>query len=151
MTEKRFGYVNIYSSPKVSFYVQKTQSFSTNFSTITFEREILNKGNAMNLSKGFFMAPKSGLYHFSFAAIKIQEFIGHDWQVVNLRKNGKNIGQAFITGYAGSYTTALTSTLKLKEGDKIDLYKNMGTIYDYETGLHTHFTGWLIEEDSITL
>ena len=105
----------------------------------------------MNITNGIFTVPKSGIYHFSFVAIKERDDKIHDWLVIYLRKNGENIGQAFATGYAGSYTTALTSTLELKKGDKIDLYKTTGEIYDNGMGLHTHFTGWLIEEDSITL
>lgn len=116
-------------------------------SIIPFEREILNIGNAMDLKSGVFTAPVSGFFHFSFTAVK--ERYDNYWHVVYLRKNRKYVGQAFATGYTGWYTTALSSTLKLKQGDEIDLYKLTGTIYDDLNGPYTHFTGWLIEEDYI--
>jgi len=128
--------------------VQKKQSFPTVKSIIPFELETLNVGGAMNSKTGIFTAPTPGTYHFSFAAIKETNAI-FDWFVVYLRKNGKNIGQAYATAYAGTFTTALKSTLKLKAGDKIDLYKVGGLLFDDEKGRHTHFTGWLIEEDAI--
>lgn len=116
-------------------------------SIIPFELETLNIGNAMASESGVFTAPVSGFFHFYFTAVKKTN--DYYWHIVYLRKNQKYVGQAFATGYPGRYTTALSSTLKLKQGDEIDLYKLTGTIYDDVNGPYTQFTGWLIEEDYI--
>lgn len=45
------------------------------------------------------------------------------------------------------FTLSWTSTLKLKEGDRIDLiYMAKGKLFD-DHDHYTHFTGWIIEED----
>lgn len=80
--------------------MQKKQSFYITNSIIPFELETLNVGGAMNSENGVFTAPISVTYHFSFAAIaeKAKETNNaHYWFVLYLRKNGKNIGQAFVT------------------------------------------------------
>lgn len=46
------------------------------------------------------------------------------------------------------FALGLQSTLKLKSGDRVDIYKDKNLILrDDETSLRlTHFTGWLLEE-----
>ena len=100
-------------------------------------------GNAINLKTGIFTAPKSGIYHFSFAGIKDSPARA---LVVYLRKNKEMIGKAIAADETGSLTLGMEATLKLKEGDTIDLYKTTGDLYD-DTDGYTHFTGWIIEED----
>ena len=97
----------------------------------------------MDLKSGIFTAKKSGMYHFSFVGIKNS---GAITLAVYLRRNDHVIGQAMATNERGSFTLSLTSTLKLKEGDRIDLYKTTGELYD-DGDLYTHFTGWIMEED----
>ena len=119
-------------------------------SVISFELETVNVGSAMNLESGIFTAPKSGIFYFSFTVIK--EKNDRFWHSIYLRKNKEIVGTALAPGFAGWYTTAVSSTLKLNEGDKIDLYKKTDTSnYVAQHVLYTQFTGWLIEEDSIIL
>jgi len=113
------------------------------YSKISFEIETLNIGSAMNLTSGIFTAPKSGIYHFSFTVIKDKN--DRAWHSIFLRKNGENVGVALATGYNGAYTTSVLSTLKLNEGDKIDLYKETDIDNYVERELYTQFTGWLVE------
>jgi len=142
--EMRFGYLDIHSSPRVCFYVQKTQSFSQENSIIPFEKDVINVGGAMKSETGIFTAPKTGTYYFSFVGIKNSDPIP---LVVKLRKNHEIVGVTMGTTRQGSYTKTLMSILKLNEGDTVDLYKTTGDLYDDSDGLYTHFTGWILEED----
>lgn len=56
--EIRLGHINIRFTPRVSFYVHKTQRFTPNNGKILFEMATLNEGNAMNLPSGVFTAKK---------------------------------------------------------------------------------------------
>ncbi len=96
----------------------------------------------MDLESGVFTATKSGIYHFSFVASK---FSRSNKLAIYLRKNEKMIGQAMGTNWDDTFILSLTSTLKMKEGDTIDLFMTTGTIEDAEYQ-YTHFTGWIIEE-----
>jgi len=123
--------------------VQRSQLFSDQNSIIPFEIEKLNEGKAMNLESGVFTATKSGIYHFSFVAAK---YCRSTKLAIYLRKNEQMIGQAMATNWMDTFILSLTSTLKLKEGDTIDLFMTTGIIEDAEYQ-YTHFTGWIIEED----
>lgn len=109
----------------------------------------MNIGSAINLNSGIFTAPKSGIYHFSFTVINGKN--KRYWHSIFLRKNEENVGIALVAGYDGGFTTGLVCTLKLNEGDKIDLYKMTDTNDGVEHVFYTQFTGWLVEEHSIVL
>ena len=136
----------MYSSQRVFFYVQKNTVFTKENAVIPFEKAQLNMGDAMDLKSGTFTAPKSGVYHFSFSAIKDSN---SEALVVYLRKNRVKIAKAFGENkpYSDSHTAALVSTLQLKGGDVIDLFKTTGKLHENEKSSQTHFTGWMVEED----
>ena len=58
-------FVDVKSFP-VHFYVERNSPFSSSGNTIPFQVERLNMGGAMNLNSGVFIAPKAGIYEFSF-------------------------------------------------------------------------------------
>ncbi len=102
-------------------------------------------GAAFNLTTGIFTAPLHGIYHFDFSCIK------EDWSIyinVFIQLNGETIGTASTNSLNNkAFTTAsLTTSLQLKEGDKINLYKEGGSIMDGDSIHYTHFAGWLVEE-----
>lgn len=142
--EKRYGYVNIYSSSRIFFYAQKNTHFSKENYTIPFELATVNEGGAVNLISGIFTALKNGVYHFSFSGMADSE---NTELVIYLRKNGDNIERASSSNLNGSPIASLVSTLQLKIGDTIDLYKTIGNLTDKSEELISHFTGWLIEEE----
>ncbi len=131
-------------STSVHFYVQRQSDFEEN-TIIPFEVERLNVGRALELSTGIFTAPVSGIYHFGFSCLKHSKFPYTD---ILLQLNGVNVGIATSNTEAGRAfsTISLHASLKLKKGDRVNLYKENGALRD--SGSHyTHFLGWLMEED----
>lgn len=132
-------------SSNVHFYVQRRSSYGRGKSVIPFEIERLNFGNAMNLATGVFTAPRNGLYHFAFSALKDLSKTSLN---VHLRLNGNWVGMARADDLVDySLTCSFQATLKLIAGDRIDLFLDQGTLLDVNKWHHTHFTGYLVEED----
>jgi len=129
----------------VFFYVQKNTSFTKENSIVPFEIALDNVGNAMNLASGIFISPKPGTYYFSFTAIRKNNPATR--LTIFLRVNGVAIAQASASDHHGSLLATMTCTLKLKQGDTVDLFKTTGYLYEDSKGSHTHFTGFLLEED----
>jgi len=105
----------------------------------------LNEGGAMNLASGIFTVPVTGLYHFEFSGNKESSTIGLH---IDLQVKGENVGRS-ATHYStsGSYgSVSLTAFLRLKANDRVNLYNAYGTLFD-DVKHHTHFIGWLVEED----
>ncbi len=98
----------------------------------------------MNLSSGIFTVPKNGVYYFSFAGMK--DSSDKD-VVVYLRKNGVNIAKGQSSIITGFSMLSFASTLYLKVGESVDVYKTTGNLTDTAEEMFTHFTGWIIEED----
>ncbi len=114
---------------------------------LLFDHQISNSGGGMNLKTGVFTAPKSGVYTFHFSITKN----GYTYRVLEiaLRLNGVRIGQSYAgTGFFGAPVT-LQMTLKLKKGDRIDVWKNQGELQVECVSKCHQFTGSLIEEDLI--
>ena len=143
--EKRLGFIDIKSSAKrVYFYVQRNSSKVTRGpSILRYTIQLLNVGGGMNQSTGVFMAPKPGVYHFDFTGVKVGEM---DSLVIHLRVNGVRIGQSF-SGFGIAYVpVSIHSTLKLKSGDRVDIFIEKGALASCGDKC-IHFTGWLLEED----
>jgi len=120
---------------------------------VRFEEVLLNLGGAFNLKENVFIAPKSGIYEFNFDGHKTgtSEFLN-----ISLRLNGKDAVNAF-SDFMEQHTfrnlISMHSLLKLKKGDRVDLYVKQGNLLDdaidgnNNVVQHTQFTGKLLLED----
>jgi len=101
----------------------------------------LNEGNAFDLSSGIFTVP--GIYHFDLSAMKDSTYFG-----ILLQVNGNNVGNAGSRQFGeGNWdVVSLSATLRLAPGDKVNVFLLIGKLMD-SFHHHTHFTGWLVEED----
>nr|CAH0101326.1 unnamed protein product [Daphnia galeata] len=155
--QKRIGYVDVKSAP-VYFYVQRNSNYNTLGTPIPFDLARVNEGNAMDLTTGIFTAPRPGIYFFSFTGHA--EFPKSSSKVhlaVILYLNGGRIGTGYVTesNTVANQNSPLTvqSTLKLKKFDKvwviIDDWEILGQSLSDNRNHHTHFTGFMLEEDIV--
>ena len=149
--EDRLGQLNINGfSSGIYFYVQRYGILpAAPNGVIRFNKERLNVGGAMNISTGVFIVPKAGIYHFSVTIAK--EGYSFDAILIYFRVNGNKVGVASVGAAVTGAPATLQPTLKLKKGDRVDLWKDnsLGTL-EYRTGeLIHHFSGWLLVEEGI--
>ena len=159
VTEDRLGFFDVKSisnspSTGIYFYVQQGNGPTSKDGILRFHKEHLNIGKGMNITSGLFIVPKAGIYYFSFSIMKG----GFSFSSLHiyLRVNKVKIGVAIISSGPIGTPATFQSTLKLKKGDRVDVWKpNSGTLGDciildgdafVDPPCH-HFTGWLLEED----
>lgn len=136
----------------VHFYVQKGCKSHNKMGIIPFDLVKLNMGNAFNPFNGVFTVPKPGVYQFNFTGKKthVNMLQTKDILVIFLRVNGVQVAAgASLWGFP-AHPISLHATLKLKKGDRVDLFKTTGALecIDIEAGFPTsHFTGSLLQED----
>jgi hypothetical protein len=143
--ETAVGVVDVKSSP-VYFHVQRNSTYNINGTTIPFQMERLNVGGGMNITSGIFTAPKSGIYFFSFTALKERPV---NTLRIDLYHNSNLIARAEGTNVDGLFTAALSSTLSLKSGDQISLRLESGQLFEFSFR-HTNFNGILLQEEMIS-
>ena len=144
-------------SAPVHFYVQRNSSFDTTGTPIPFDLEMVNNGNAMNLTTGIFTAPVTGIYFFSFTGLA--EFPASSSTVqlgVSLKMNGNYIGSGWVeeSNNVAAQRSPLTvqSTLNLEKDDQIwmEIIQMSSGSYLFENfNAHTHFTGFMLQEDIV--
>lgn len=145
--ETPIGKVDL-KTKSVHFFVQRKTSFQMD-GVIPFRVERLNLGEAMNLTSGVFTVPLNGTYHFQFSGIKKWS---SEEMYIGLQVNGKGVGTGLSNDGQSKLAyspVSLTASLRLKAGDRVNLLKSKGELYDAPTAFYSHFTGWLVEEDMI--
>jgi len=153
VSETLYGSVDV-KTKSVHFFVQRRTSgnFATVNAVIPFDTELLNEGDAMNFATGVFTVPVNGIYHFEFNGMKHND---PSELRVFLQVNGVTIGTAYATFNLTNYLalSGINTSLRLKTGDQVRLYKTNGILHDDSMLEHhyTQFTGWLNEEDLMLL
>jgi hypothetical protein len=119
--------------------------------------EVVNEGNAMDLTTGKFTAPQPGIYFFTFTGHA--SFPGASAKVhlaIELYLNGNYIGLAYVdeANTVANQVSPLTvqSTVNLKSGDQIWVAireMTSGVILIDNSNHWTHFTGFMLEEDVV--
>jgi hypothetical protein len=114
----------------------------------------VNEGNAMDLIKGIFTVPRTGVYFFAFTGLADFPSSSHVYLRVGLFLNGVLIGLGSldegntVTSQNSPFT--FQSTLNLKSGDQVwvGITGMTSGSYLYDDGNHyTHFTGFMLEEE----
>ena len=129
----------------IHFYVQIGNRTFPEKGVLKYDHQVLNVGGGMDLKTGVFTAPKAGVYSFSFSIMK--NGLNFDMINIHLRVNGTSLGLSGAGVGPTTNTAALQTTLKLKKGDRIDLWKSRGELIRFCTEYCHHFTGSLMEED----
>ena len=125
--EKTFGFISVTnktsSGAGVFFYVQKNNALKGP-AVVRFDVQRENSGRAMNRFTGVFTVPKPGAYHFAFIGLKSHDF---DQFIMYLRVNGVKLASFYSGVGPVMYPVAIHSTLKLKMGDRVDIFIEKGT------------------------
>lgn len=133
----------------VFFNVQKNVEVSTPESIIPFEVEVLNHGEAFSsLKDNCFTAPRSGIYEFTLKGYK--STVLNDLYIA-LRLNGKPIEFAwadYVRGHKFYSPFVMHSILRVKKGDRIDVYNARGGVLFDDSFKNTHYTGKLLFGDA---
>ncbi len=156
LTEKQkwIGYADVKSAP-VHFYVQRNSPFNKTETPIPFDLTRVNEGNTMNLTSGIFTAPRPGIYFFSFTGLaRLDSSSSLAWFNSYLYLNGNLIGMSLVQENKSPVDQwsplTLQSTLKLIKGDQlwvqIEYSDSSSYLLDNEYH-HTHFTGFMLEEE----
>lgn len=142
--EIRTGSADVKTSP-VYFHVRRQSTFNAN-ATMPFQIEMLNIGNAMNMTSGAFTAPKAGLYHFTYSGVTTGKAEAN-WVYLQLN-GGTTKASTHGTRNLGWFVLSLEAPLKLQAGDRVSLlhYGTGGGLVDAGGHQFNGFSGELIEE-----
>ena len=149
-SESLIGQVDVKTNT-VHFYAKRKIPLPDAVGLIPFESVPLNEGDAFNMSSRSFIVPVPGIYHFHFSAVKYPFGNNSQHLRIRLQVNDMNTGTCAENSQGGGAgdggaVVSLSASLRLAEGDKVNLYIVKGGLYD-DGHSYTHFTGWLVEEE----
>ena len=139
-TSKNFIHFQVARSSKTK------RNDSESYSTLGFESERLNIGQAMNLKTGIFTVPVSGVYRFQFTGLKN---LSKDELFVYLMVNEKSAALCYADKAWMYIPLSLSASLRLKAKDQVYLSANNHTsmLFDGDNS-YSYFSGWLVEDES---
>jgi hypothetical protein len=140
--------------PRVGFLARRASPVSLPFGTITtvaFDEELYDDGNAFDAASGVFTAPVSGVYAFS-GAIMVQDVAVGELYYMHLHAGGRNHGASGSYATNTSWNTANASAIVyLNAGQTAHLIayaaSTSGTLYGNAATnyLWTYLQGALLE------
>ena len=128
----------------IHFYAHKACQSSNDNGIIPFDLVKVNLGGGFNSSSGVFTTPKSGFYKFMFNALKEFSFI--EGLHVDIRVNRIVQAESITPHGVNPHSLALHAILKLRKGDRVDLYKKGGRLGCNPKDPNSHFSGSLLVE-----
>lgn len=122
-------------------YTSQHLSFKRNTPVnVVYKKLYFNYGNAYNPQNGFFTAPSSGLYIFTWASVVAPRKIFDAEILVNgIRKGLGNCNNESSSGYENC---ANTFPLVLNAGDKVNIRTVVAN--DLHGGAWSSFKGWKV-------
>lgn len=129
----------------VLFYAHKACQSSNDNGIIPFDLVKINLGGGFNSSSGVFTTPKSGFYKFMFINA-LKEFSVIEGLHVDIRVNRIVQAESITPHGVNPHSLSLHAILKLKKGDRVDLYKKMGKLGCNPKNPNSHFSGSLLVE-----
>jgi hypothetical protein len=130
-------------SPLILFRAACTTTLQT-IGDVTLDKMLINVGGGWDACNSRFVAPRDGIYFFSWSSASVTNTI----HVVNLYLNNSAtlLIQLAISGgyYNGSDTATQSALLQLRAGDFVTLRSNMGSLYS-DVNYQTSFLGFLYE------
>ncbi|XP_046645880.1 uncharacterized protein LOC124336212 [Daphnia pulicaria] len=150
------GFSNV-KSAQVHFYAKMSAAFTKEKTPLPFKEARINVGKGMDLSTGKFTAPRTGFYFFSFTGLAEFPLASTSKTLgVRLLLDGTSVGNAWVseqhTFKDQSSPLTLQSILYLKSGQKVWLeIDTISTGVKLFDRFYTHFTGFLLEEEDMSL
>ncbi|XP_053630880.1 complement C1q tumor necrosis factor-related protein 3 isoform X2 [Cherax quadricarinatus] len=133
-------YIPVSNEVTEAFTARRASPFTTAGSKIVFAEGVTQVGTGWNTATSEFLAPTTGVYFFTFAAMS-----DHNTHFrVSLRHNGAEVVNAYgdATGYQMGSQSAV---LYLNAGDSVYLQLEEGRLYDAtSTRAYTTFTGFKV-------
>jgi hypothetical protein len=132
-------------------------AFTKEKTPLPFKEARINVGKGMDLSTGKFTAPRTGFYFFSFTGLAEFPLASTSKTLgVRLLLDGTSVGNAWVseqhTFKDQSSPLTLQSILYLKSGQKVWLeIDTISTGVKLFDRFYTHFTGFLLEEEDMSL
>ena len=155
--QRRIGAIDI-KSKQIYFHVWLTSNYSKENTLIPFNKiyESDSSDGAFDLETGIFVAPRDGLYYFTFSGdnysssytasdgylnVKLKEWTTNEEE----EETKAFILQQGITGEGtekASHTISIHGITRLKSGDRVGVELMSGTL----RGVTNRFSGFLIHE-----
>ena len=132
--------------PLVLFRSARTSSFLYTNSLVQLDKLLINFGDGWDTCNSVFIAPKSGIYYFSWSSASQPNTVHEVLLQINGNTYGSSYGRSMIYGgyYDGIDTSSQSVLVKLNTGDVAKLFNSYGPIYS-DSNYQLSFTGFLYE------
>ncbi|KAI9565012.1 hypothetical protein GHT06_008754 [Daphnia sinensis] len=152
LDDQRQQHQSMLDSQHISFFAQRTTSYSQRNNINNYQINYLNQGGAFNKTSGIFTVPVNGLYYFSFNALKTKQSLSGTSrltvQIAQISPTLRILAKTHIdsSDWNGWYSVQVKAIADLVVNDRIAVQILEGSIY--ESGILGHVTtsfgGYLI-------